>query len=203
MSWTSCSRTSWVDSRRGHETALRDPVRVVDVGTGSGAIAIALAVALRGRRVPADEVSIVAVDISPDALDLARENAVGHGVGDRVTFGAADLLPPGSDARPWDVVAANLPYVRSGAMASLPTPTTFEPAAALDGGPDGLTVIGRLLDSLPSGLSPDGTAFIEIGADQGEAIVALVAERLPGWSSSVETDLAGLPRTTIVRRGDS
>ncbi len=177
------------------------PLRVVDVGTGSGAIAIALAVALRGLRVPEDEVTIAAVDISLEALDLARENAVGHAVGDRVTFEAADLLPPASLVRPWDVVAANLPYVRSDAMATLPTPTTFEPAQALDGGPDGLAVIGRLLEGLRTGLADGGTALIEIGADQGEAIVELAATVLPGWSCQVEPDLAGLPRTAVLRRG--
>ena len=117
-----------------------------------------------------------------------------------MTFENADLLPPSSLAGPWDVVAANLPYVRSGAMASLPTPTTFEPAEALDGGPDGLAVIARLLDELPDGLSGDGVAFLEIGADQGEAIVALAGERLPGWTCQVATDLAGLPRTAVLRR---
>lgn len=177
-----------------------EPLRVVDVGTGSGAIAIALAVALRARRVPVDEIAIEAVDVSADALDLARENAVGHAVGDRVTLEVADLLPPSMTARSWDIVAANLPYVRSGAMASLPRPTTFEPAGALDGGPDGLEVIGRLLDALPAALAVDGAAFLEIGADQGDAIVALAAERVPGWACRVETDLAGLPRTAVLRR---
>ncbi len=181
-------------------TAETGPLGVVDVGTGSGAIAIALAVALRDRRVAMDDVTIAAVDVSPDALDLARENAVGHAVGDRVTFELADLLPSSSDARPWDVVAANLPYVRTDAMASLPTPTTFEPAGALDGGPEGLSVIARLLDTLPKGLAPDGVALVEIGADQGEAIVVLADERLSGWSCRVETDLAGLPRTAVLRR---
>lgn len=176
-------------------------LRVVDVGTGSGAIAVALAVALRGLRVPEDEVTIAAVDVSLEALDLARENAVGHAVGDRLTFEAADLLPPGSATRPWDVVAANLPYVRSEAMAALPTPTTFEPALALDGGPDGLAVIARMLEALPTGLADGGTAFVEIGADQGEAIVTLAATLLPGWSCRVEPDLAGLPRTAILRPG--
>ncbi|HUP54448.1 MAG TPA: peptide chain release factor N(5)-glutamine methyltransferase [Methylomirabilota bacterium] len=180
-----------------------DPLRVVDVGTGSGAIAIALAVALRARRVPLEEVSIDATDISPDALDLARENAVGHAVGDRVAFAQADLLPSPAAGGAWDVIAANLPYVRSGAMASLPTPTTFEPAGALDGGPDGLSVIERLLDALPAALDAGGAAFLEIGADQGEAIVALAAKCLPGWSCVVQTDLAGLPRTAIVRRDAS
>ena len=176
------------------------PLRVVDVGTGSGAIAIALAVGLRARRVPADEVAIEAVDVSADALDLARENAVGHAVGDRLTFATADLLPPSPPSEPWDLVAANLPYVRSDAMASLPAPTTFEPPGALDGGADGLAVIGRLLDVLPDGLAAEGAAFLEIGADQGEAIVALAGERLPGWACRVETDLAGLPRTAVLRR---
>jgi release factor glutamine methyltransferase len=187
----------------GVDSGVPSPVTIVDVGTGSGAIAVALAVALRARRVSAADVAIEAVDISPDALDLARENAVGHGVGDRVTFGTADLLPAASPERGWDIVAANLPYVRSDAMALLPTPTTFEPAEALDGGPDGLSVITRLLDALPAALAHDGTAFIEIGSDQGEAIAALVADRLPGWRCSVEPDLAGLPRTTVVHRGES
>ena len=181
-------------------TAETGPLRVVDVGTGSGAIAIALAVALRARRVAVDDVVIAAVDVVADALDLARENAVGHAVGDRVSFELADLLPASTEASPWDVVAANLPYVRSDAMASLPTPTTFEPSGALDGGPEGLSIIGRLLDGLPDGLAPGGAAFLEIGADQGEAIVELAGERLPGWSCRVETDLAGLPRTAVLRR---
>jgi release factor glutamine methyltransferase len=184
----------------GAPTGRGDPLRVVDVGTGSGAIAIALAVALRRRQVPVDEVVIDAVDISADALDLARENAVGHGVADRVTFAAADLLAPALGGRPWDIVAANLPYVRSDAMARLPTPTTFEPALALDGGPGGLAVIGRLFDELRIGLTADGVAFVEIGADQGDAIVTLARERLPDWSCRVETDLAGLPRTAVLRR---
>jgi release factor glutamine methyltransferase len=183
-------------------TGTSEPVRIVDVGTGSGAIAIALAVALRARRVPAEEVAIAAVDVSADALDLARENAVGHAVGDRVTFEHADLLPQSPSAGPWDVVAANLPYVRSDAMSSLPTPTTFEPVQALDGGHDGLAVIARLLDALPDSLAADGVAFLEIGADQGDGIVALAGERLPGWACRVETDLAGLPRTAVLRRAE-
>lgn len=173
------------------------PLEVLDVGTGSGAIAVALAVALRGRRVPADDVRITALDISPGALDLARENAVGHGVGDRLVFNGADLLPPAGFGT-WEVIAANLPYVRSAAMAALPAPTAFEPALALDGGPDGLSVIDRLLDRLPEALARGGVAFIEIGADQGEAILEHVATRLPGWTCQVERDLAGLPRVAVV-----
>ena len=178
--------------------AGRPPLQVVDVGTGSGAIAVALAVALQARNVPAEEVAIVALDISPDALDLARENAVCHVVGDRLRFVGGDLLPPGTIA--WDLVLANLPYVRSDAMVTLPVATTFEPSLALDGGPDGLAVIGRLLERLPTSLARDGEALLEIGADQGESIVTLVANRLAGWSCNVERDLAGLPRVARVAR---
>jgi release factor glutamine methyltransferase len=174
------------------------PLRIVDAGTGSGAIAVALAVSLR-RRAALDAVAIVATDTSPDALDLARENAVGHAVADRLAFAEADLLP--SDAARLDLVLANLPYVRHDAMAGLPRATSFEPALALDGGVDGLEVIGRLLDRLPGALADDGIALVEIGADQGDAIVALVAARLPGWRCRVEPDLAGLPRVARIERG--
>jgi release factor glutamine methyltransferase len=171
---------------------------VVDVGTGSGAIAIALAVGLRARRVPPEEVEIVAVDVSPDALDLARENAVGHAVGDRLRFETADLVPPGNTE--WDVILANLPYVRDDAMAGLPVATTFEPSLALDGGPQGLTVISRLLDLLPTALAAGGVALLEIGGDQGTTIVDLVADRLDGWSCVIEPDLGGLPRVARIAR---
>jgi release factor glutamine methyltransferase len=171
-------------------------VRVVDVGTGSGAVAVALAVALRGRRA-LDAVDILATDISPDALGLARENAVGHAVADRIRFVEADLLPDGGPG-PFDVV---LPYVRTEVIATLPRPTSFEPRLALDGGPDGLAVIEQLLALLPTALAAAGVALLEIGADQGVAIGELVTARLPGWVCTIELDLAGLPRVARVARG--
>ncbi len=172
-------------------------LHVVDVGTGSGAIAVALAVTLR-RLNALDSVELLAVDISADALGLARENAVGHAVADRITFVEADLLP--AEATGFDLVLANLPYVRHDAMAGLPVATSFEPAVALDGGEDGLEVIGRLVDLLPEALADDGVALVEIGADQGEAISALVATKLPGWGCVVELDLAGWPRVARIAR---
>jgi release factor glutamine methyltransferase len=189
--------------RRLTAGVLSGPVRVIDVGTGSGAIAIAVAIALRKRGVPTDDVTLLAVDVDEEALDLARENAVGHGVGDRLSFAASDLLPPVSTAQPWDVVTANLPYVRSevvDALVASHASPAFEPRLALDGGADGLTAIGRLVDLLPKGLAADGVAFLEIGADQGEAIRALAMDRLPGWSCTVIPDLAGLPRIARLER---
>lgn len=171
------------------------PLLVVDVGTGSGAVAVALAVALR-RRGMLGAVSILATDVSEEALGLAAENVVSHVVADSVRLERADLLPP--DGTLYDIVVANLPYVRSAVLPTLPIATSFEPASALDGGPDGLMVVRRLLALLPSRLAPDGLALLEIGADQGEAIVAAARDALPGWRCTVETDLAGLPRVARI-----
>ena len=176
------------------------PIRVLDVGTGTGAIAVSLAVSLR-RRHMLDEVAIRATDTSPDAIQLARENAVAHAVADVVLFEAADLLPltEAATAR-WDLIVANLPYVPSAAIPDLPAPTSYEPVAALDGGPDGLAVIGRLLDKLPDALAEGGVALLEIGGDQGASMQALAAERLPGWSCEIRLDLARLPRIARLTR---
>jgi release factor glutamine methyltransferase len=183
-------------------TAGAPKIRVADVGTGSGVVAIALIAALR-RRHAEGEVKVFATDISSEALDLARENAVGHAVADHLRFMEADLLPP-VVVDPYDLILANLPYVRSDAMAGLPVATSFEPAVALDGGPDGLALIGRLLERLPEVLTDDGAALLEIGADQGQRIVGLVAATLAGWTCTVRPDLAGLPRVArVIREGPS
>jgi release factor glutamine methyltransferase len=181
----------------------RGPVRVADVGTGSGAVAISLAVELRRRRVePGRDVVILATDASAEALDLARENAVGHAVGDAVRFVEADLLPLDlPDETPLDVIVANLPYVLTGAIAGLPVAASFEPRAALDGGEDGLDVVRRLLARLPDVLAEDGVALLEIGADQDVTAPRAAGEALPGWAASVETDIARLPRILRVERG--
>jgi release factor glutamine methyltransferase len=180
-----------------------DPIRIADIGTGSGAIAVALAVELRRRRVTMGRhVTVAATDVSPDALDLARENAVGHAAADGMRFIEADLLPPvlPDGGAPFDVIVANLPYVRSDAIAGLPLAASFEPRLALDGGADGLDVIRELLARLPEALAGDGVALLEIGADQGETAPAAVVATLAGWRASVLPDLAGLPRVLRVER---
>lgn len=173
------------------------PLRVLDVGVGSGAVAVTLAVLLR-RRGMAEAVALVASDVSDEALQLARENAVAHAVGDRIDFRTADLIPD-DEMQTWDIVVANLPYVRSEALPGLPKATAFEPAIALDGGPDGLRVIARLVDQLTGALARDGVALLEIGGDQGQAMRDLAAERLPDWSCELENDLGGLPRIAVLR----
>lgn len=177
------------------------PIRIVDVGTGSAAIVVALAVSLR-RRAALAAVDLVALDLSEEALELARENAVAHGVADAIAFGPADLIvvDGGAGVRPFDLVLANLPYVRHDAMAGLPVAASFEPVEALDGGVDGLAVIERLLAQLPDALAQGGVALLEIGADQGAAIVECCGRVLPGWGCTVEPDLAGLPRVARIAR---
>jgi release factor glutamine methyltransferase len=173
------------------------PVRVVDVGTGSGAIPVALAQRLLKRRM-LPEVAILAVDCSPDALDLAKENTVGHALADSISFAQADLLPPAEP--PFDVVLANLPYIPSAEVDRLPVAASFEPRLALDGGPDGLAVIRRLLELLPAALAPGGVALLEIGWDQGSSMVSAV-DAMPGsWTCRVAPDLSGRDRLARVER---
>ncbi len=167
-------------------------LRVVDVGTGTGAIAVSVLAALRRRKM-ADQVLMIAIDVSSDALQLARENAVGHGVADRMVFVAADLLPYHVEP-PYAVVCANLPYVPTDELPTLAPELAYEPRSALDGGPDGLDVVRRLLDRLPTVTEADGVALLEIGAEQGDAVAREVADRLPGARCTVMPDLAGRPR---------
>ena len=171
------------------------PLRMIDVGTGAGTIAIALAVELRRRRID-DDVSLIATDASAEALQLARENAVGHGVADRIQFELDDLAP--WDATLFDIVAANLPYIPSGAIAGLPVAASFEPVVALDGGADGLDLVRRLLSQLTRVLKPDGAAFLEIGSEQGPAVTAATRELAPGWQATIVPDLSGLDRVARI-----
>ena len=172
---------------------------MIDVGVGSGAVAVTLAVLLR-RRGMADEVEITATDVAEDALQLAKENAVAHAVADRITFltagPAARVRTAALGRRRWRTCRTSAP-TRSRTCRE---PRRSSRRCALDGGADGLQVIGRLLDQLPESLADDGVALLEIGGDQGEGMRALAAERLPGWSCEVEPDLGGLPRVAVLRR---
>ncbi len=173
--------------------------RVADIGTGSGAIAIALAV-------NEPELVVYATDISPEALEVAERNIWRYGLADQVQLLPGHLLDPVPE--PVDIVVANLPYVPSGELARLPPQVRdFEPFLALDGGPDGLQVIRQLLETLatPEGrakLRPAATVYLEIGADQGEAAVALVQAILPDADTEVHPDLFGLDRILVIEFRD-
>jgi len=178
------------------------PLVVWDVATGSGAVAIALAVETR-KRGYATDVRLRASDISPDALALATENAVAHGVADRMEFAVADLADVSafaSDQQPADLILANLPYIPTATVPDLPVAASFEPVLALDGGPDGLDMVRRLLDQLPTVVAADGIALLEIGGAQAESVREAAATALPDWPMTVHDDLAGLPRVVELAR---
>jgi release factor glutamine methyltransferase len=177
-----------LDWLRRHPTCRQ----AADVGTGSGCIAIALA-----SRIP--DLRILATDISPQVLEIARRNAAQHGVSERITFVQADLLKlPGEyHTVPFDLVAANLPYIPRQALAELPV-SRFEPTLALDGGDDGLDLIRRLLQQAPGTLSPQGCLLLEIEARQGESASALAKAAFPQAQIQLLPDLGEYNRLVEV-----
>lgn len=179
----------------------RGPYLVWDVGTGSGAIPVAVGIELRRRRY-GDAVRFHASDHSADAIAVATINAVSHGLADLFTFGLGDLTDVVPAPTPVDLLVANLPYIPSASLPLLPVAASFEPVAALDGGPDGMAVIRRLLPQLPAAVVGHGTVLLEIGADQSGMMHEAVVELLPGWSCRIHPDLGGDPRVAQVERSD-
>ena len=163
------------------------PVRwlAADVGCGSGCIAVSLAVYLPDLRV-------LATDVSAVALELASQNAQRHGVAEQIDFCQADLLPEAMELR-FDLICANLPYIPSARLSELRVARS-EPHLALDGGEDGLDLIGKLLKLAPSYITVDGLILLEIEASQGQAVAGLAAAAFPEAGVSVLKDLAGLDR---------
>ncbi len=163
---------------------------IADVGTGCGAIALALATHLPTAR-------IIATDVAQAALDLARSNADRLGLGRRMRFVCGDLLSPLNSLA--DIIVANLPYVPSGEWEGLaPEVRCYEPRAALDGGPDALRLIERLLRRAPAYLRPHGAVILEIGDDQGQAVAALARDAFHAATIAVKKDLASLDRMVVV-----
>jgi release factor glutamine methyltransferase len=166
-------------------------VTFVDVGTGSGAIALAVA-----KHLPA--LRVLATDVSAAALAMADLNAKRLRLAGRVTLLPGDLLDPLTE--PAQIIAANLPYIPTHRWATLqPEVRDHEPRLALDGGADGLRVVDRLLAAAPRHLTAGGVMILEIDDDQGDALRALVAERLPAAAVEVRADLAGRDRVAVIR----
>ncbi len=165
------------------------PVTIIDVGTGTGAIILALAHALRDR----PDTGFLAVDLSPAALSLARENASELGLIDRVAFiksNGCGIFEPGSI----DLVVSNPPYIASAAVDSLERHIRdHEPRMALDGGPDGLAVLRQIVLDAALILRPGGRIYFEIGDDQGPAMSRMLESA--GFSGvTIHADDAGKTR---------
>lgn len=129
--------------------------RVLEIGTGSGCIAIAAAIALPNAKIDATDNSADALAVA--ALNLARYPQLS----DRIRFIEADLFPPSNAT--YDLVVTNPPYVPSGDVSTLPPEYAHEPSMALDAGPDGLTIVRRILAQAADRLSEDGAIIIDVG----------------------------------------
>ncbi|ACD94753.1 peptide chain release factor N(5)-glutamine methyltransferase [Trichlorobacter lovleyi] len=173
------------------ETLLEEAVRqaptartVLDIGTGSGCIAISLF-----HRLP--QAAITAVDLSPDALSIARRNAERNNA--QIEFLLGSFFQPVSERR-FDLIVSNPPYITSADLADLqPEVRDFEPRLALDGGTDGLDAYRVLAAEAPRYLEPNGWLLLEIGAGQDKDVATLLADA--GFDAIVSVpDNAGIIR---------
>ncbi len=178
-----------------HQPGLEAP-RVLDLCTGSGCIAVAVAKHLKSA-------TVLATDVSERAAAVARGNAERLAVADRVAVAVGDLFDPLKhtvDARPFDLIVSNPPYIPTDQIAALDRGVRdYEPRLALDGGPDGLAVHRRILARAPDHLTPGGRVFLEIAFDQGPAAREAAAAH-PGFDDvRLLKDYAGHDRVLTLR----
>jgi release factor glutamine methyltransferase len=165
--------------------------RLADIGTGSGILAITFALERPG-------LDVSAVDLSEEALSLARENAERLGVSGRIVFRLSDLLDQVEGPFHW--IVANLPYIPTADLDALQREVKFDPALALDGGKDGLTIIKRLIESVPGKIAPNGMIALEFGQGQAQRIGEILAEN-NYRDISIRKDYQGVERLLIARHG--
>ena len=168
---------------------------ILDMGTGSGAILLSLLKLLpQGRG--------LAVDISPEALAVAKENATRLGVADRAWFLQSDIWSRVPAKALFDIVVSNPPYIPAQVIGTLARDVQKEPRLALDGGNDGLAAYRKIAGGLPQHVKPDGLAAFEVGTGQGEAVAALCREQ--GFAvTAVVNDYAGIDRMVFAARPGS
>ena len=169
----------------------KSAVGIVDVGTGSGVIALSLA-----KKFPQAE--IFAVDISDDALSLARENAARLGLSDRVRFQKGDLLENLSER--FDLIVANLPYISMQDRNLLAREVLHDPEVALFAGPRGDELLRRLIEQAPSRLQPNGLLGLEIGINQAEELAEVLRQK-NYHDIGTKKDYSGITRFLLARYG--
>lgn len=175
-----------------HDVKKDAPSRVLDVCTGSGCIAITIAA-------ERPQASVWATDLMPGALEVAKQNAEKHQVDARVTFFQGDLLAPIPPGGTFDVIVSNPPYVKTGDLKTLQREVQREPKEALDGGPEGVTLIARVVTEALPRLKPGGLLAMEIGEDEGAAVKELLV-RAGYHDVKIEKDLARHERLALGRR---
>lgn len=186
--------------------------RVLDLCTGSGCIAVSLAAALTTPRrgvmeTPCEPmgVQLVATDLVPAAVELARRNAARHGQSDRIEFRVGDLWEPlqPADHGGFDLITSNPPYVSDEEWSQCaPNVRDHEPASALRGGPDGLRIVEPLLRGAARWLRPGGRLLVEIAASQGAAAARLLASCAGLRLVAIERDHEGHDRVLVIDRAD-
>ena len=165
------------------------PRRILEIGVGSGVIALSLA-----AKFP--EAAVEAVDISPDALDLARQNAEKLGLSERIRFHLGHLLNPVEGE--FDLIVANLPYIASEVIPTLEREVLHDPLTALDGGADGLALLLEFLPAARAHLR--GLLALEIGHDQSQRLCDEL-ERLHYRDIRPATDYQGRNRFLFANHG--
>lgn len=167
---------------------------ICDVGTGSGCIALTLLCELSAARA-------VAVDKSTAALEIAKLNARNLGVDDRTEFIVSDCFDALEPSKyQFDLIVSNPPYIAAQVVSGLQREVRdHEPLVALSPGSDGLSIIRRLIHESPVFLKPAGHLIIEIGFDQGEAVRALIDERVWGLLE-IRPDLQSIPRIVVLQK---
>jgi release factor glutamine methyltransferase len=172
--------------------------RILDLGTGSGAIVLALAAE------NADGY-FVALDRSWGALQTARENQHRNAITAKIAYLAADWCAPISPRRGrFDLIVSNPPYIAAGEIGKLQIEVSrFEPRAALDGGADGMDCLRLIFNQAAQRLASGGYLIVEIGADQGEAVIELATALNTFDNVEIHKDYAGLDRVVQLRRKGS
>jgi len=171
------------------KTSTASGSRLVDVGTGSGVLAITFAL-------ERPDLEVAGLDISDDALELARENAARLNA--HVSFWRSDLLEAAAGTFDW--VVANLPYIATGDLADLPREVKFDPLIALDGGEDGLTIVKRLIESMTNKLASNSVVALEVGQGQAQRVAGFLA-RQNFRDITIKKDYQGIERTLTARYG--
>ncbi len=170
------------------------PVEIADVGTGSGIIAVCAA-----RHVP--NCRVTAIDVSPRALEIARENAVTHEVADRIDFVEGDLFDRVDPDRRFDFIASNPPYIGQDEVGTVASNVRkYEPHVALFAGPLGTEIIARLTAQAADRLRAGGSLIVEIGPMIHESVVELIAKDGRFEPAVTVKDLAKLPRVVVADR---
>ena len=169
------------------------PVTVADVGTGSGIIGVTVARHLLKARV-------TAIDISPAALEVARDNAARLGVTERVTFVESDLLAAVAEPAQFDFIASNPPYISTAEMSQLAPEVRQEPELALAAGSSGMDVIVRLIPQAAERLVSQGFLLLEISPMLQQQVEAVIKADARLMHQRTLNDLAGLPRVVVARR---